>query len=205
MKKVGKYFIITTLLLTGLFFAGLLFLFFVPSSSIFGITFISHNERLISKDYKLENINQIIIDSSSYDIEILSTNSSNVSARVEGHSLGYVSKNNNKLILKENLTKGILTFEITEPHGVAFKNNSKIKLYIPEETKDKSISLTLNKKDANVLIDSEQIYINNLTYSDFTNVGKSITHTSHSCKTGKEYSFVNLLTQKTKAKQKSIA
>ena len=165
MKKVWKYLIITILLLTGLFFAGLLFLFFVPSSSIFGITFISHNERLISKDYKLENVNQIVLNSRSYDIEVFSTSSSNLSVRVEGHSLGYVTKNNSKLLLKEELTNGILTFTIVEPYGAAFKNSSKITLYIPEASKDKQISLTLSNENANVNIDSSKIYIKNLDYS----------------------------------------
>jgi len=165
MKKFWKYLIITILLLTGLFFAGLLFLFFVPSSSIFGITFISHNDRLISKDYKLENVNQIVLYSRSYDIEVLSTSSSNVSARVEGHSLGYVSKLNSKLLLKEELENGILTFTIVEPHGVAFKNSSKIILYLPESTQEKPINLSLNNKDASVNVDSSKINIKNLNYS----------------------------------------
>lgn len=165
MKKVWKYLIITILLLTGLFFAGLLFLFFVPSSSIFGITFISHNERLISKDYKLENVNQIVLNSRSYTIEVLSTSSSNLSARVEGHSLGYVTINNSKLLLKEELENGILTFSVIEPHGVAFKNSSKITLYIPEASKDKPINLKFKNDNANVNIDSSKIYIKNLDYS----------------------------------------
>ena len=165
MKKVWKYLIITILLLTGLFFAGLLFLFFVPSASIFGITFISHNERLISKDYKIENVNQIVLNSRSYDIELLSTTSSNLSARVEGHSLGYVTKLNSKLLLKEELENGILSFTVIEPHGVAFKNSSKITLYIPEASKDKPINLKFENNDANVNIDSSKIYIKNLDYS----------------------------------------
>ena len=110
MKKVGKYFLITTLLLTGLFFVGMLFLFFVPSSSLFGITFISHNDRLISKDYKINNVNQIILNSRSYDVDITTTTDSYVTARVECHSLGYVLKNNSKVLLKEEFTNGILTF-----------------------------------------------------------------------------------------------
>jgi len=165
MKKVWKYLIITILLLTGLFFAGLLFLFFVPSSSVFGITFISHNERLISKDYKLEKVNQIVLNSRSYNIEVFSTTSSNVSARVEGHSLGYVSKLNSKLLLKEELENGMLTFTIVEPHGVAFKNSSKITLYIPESSKDKPINLKFQNKNANVNIDSSKIHIKNLDYT----------------------------------------
>ena len=147
MKKFWKYFIITILLLTGLFFVGLLFLFFVPSSSIFGITFISYNDRQISNSYEISKVNSIVLNSRSYDIEIESTKSSTITARIENHSLGYVLKKNSNLLLKEDLTNGVLKFTISEPYGAAFKNNSKIKLLIPNAAKDKSLDLSLENKN----------------------------------------------------------
>ena len=156
--------IITILLLTGLFFVGLLFLFFVPSSSIFGIAFISYNDRYISNSYEIEDVDKIILNSRSYDIEIESTKSSKISARVENHSLGYVLKKNSQLILKEDFTNGILTFTINEPYGAAFKNNSQITLLIPNAAKDKSLDLSLENKNADVLFDDEKVTLRNLAY-----------------------------------------
>ncbi len=169
MKKFGKYFSITLLLLTGLFFVGLLFLFFVPGSSIFRITFISYNERTISSDHKIESVEKIILNSRSYDIEVKSTQSSSISARIENHSLGYVFKENSKLILEESLSNGILTFNISEPHGVAFKNNSSITLYIPE---NKDVDLQINNKNATVKIEDEDIIIKNFSYKAENGVAK---------------------------------
>lgn len=161
MKKVGKYLSITLLLLTGLFFVFLLFLFFVPNASMFGITFISYNERTLSENYKIENVEKIVLNSRSYDIKIESTQSSIVSARIENHSLGYVLTKNSTLNLEEELLNGVLTFTVNEPYGVAFKNNSLITLLIPES---KEVDLKIENKNANVTFEDKNLKIKNLTY-----------------------------------------
>lgn len=168
MKKVGKYITITLLMLVGLFFVGLLFLFFIPNSSLFGITFISYNERTFSEFYNLDTnaeintVNSVKINSRAYDVKVKSSNSENLYLQVENHSLGYVLKDNKNLIIKESLNNKVLTFTITEPYGVAFKNNSSITLYVPT---DKEINLTLSNKTAAVEIDNTHCKINNFSYS----------------------------------------
>ena len=157
-----KYLLITLLLLTGLFMVGLLFLFFVPTSSIFGITFISYNDRLISKDYNISNVNKIVVDSRSYDIELVAVNNTNCSLRVESHSLGYVLQKNSKVKLEEEFSNGVLTFTLTEPYGAAFKNNSLITLYIP---KSKAVNVNLKNKNATTKIDNADLKIKNLSYT----------------------------------------
>lgn len=162
MKKVRKYLLITFLLLTGLFFVGLLFLFFVPTSSILGITFINYNDRYISKDYNIDLVDKIVVNSRSYDIELVAVNSASCSIRVESHSLGYVLEKNSKVKLEEDLSNGVLTFTLTEPYGAAFKNNSLITLYIP---KSKAVNLNLKNKNANTKIDNTDLKIKNLSYT----------------------------------------
>lgn len=162
MKKVGKYLTITILLLTGLFFVGLLYLFFVPKSSLFGITFISYNEKSLSEYYDISQVEKIVINSRSYDVNIESSTNSKVYAKVLNNSLGYVLKENKDLKIGENLSNNTLTLTIIEPYGVAFKNSSSITLYIP---KNNEVDLVLKNKNANVKVDDENVTIRNLSYS----------------------------------------
>ena len=62
MKKVGKYLTITLLFVTGLFFVGLLYLFFGPKSSLFGLTFISYNETRLTQYYDISQVEKVIVD-----------------------------------------------------------------------------------------------------------------------------------------------
>lgn len=162
MKKVGKYLLITILILLGLFFASLLFLFFVPKSSIFGITFISYNECQYTKFYDDDDIDNVVLESRSYEVNVKTHSSSQLYAKVENHSLGYVLKDNQYLIVKESVNNNTLTLTVVEPHGAAFKNNSEITIFVP---KDKEISLSISNKNALVNINDENLKINNLSYS----------------------------------------
>lgn len=162
MKKVGKYLLITILILLGLFFASLLFLFFVPKSSIFGITFISYNECQYTKFYDDDNIDNIVLESRSYEVNVKTHSSNQLYAKVENHSLGYVLKDNQYLIVKESVNNNTLTLTVVEPHGAAFKNNSEITIFVP---KDKEISLSISNKNALVNINDENLKINDLSYS----------------------------------------
>lgn len=162
MKKVGKYLSIILLILTGLFFVCLLFLFFVPKSNLFGITFISYNEKTFTKFYDAETIDSVVINSRAYNIEVKSSTSSKLYAQIENHSLGYVLVDNSKLTVDEATNNKILTLTIAEPYGVAFKNNSSITLYVP---KDKEINLSLSNKKATTKIDNTNLKLKNFSYS----------------------------------------
>jgi len=162
MKKVGKYLTITSLLLLGLFCVGLLFLFFVPKSNLFGIVFISYNQKETSQKFEANSVNKIIVQSRSYNVEVKSTKQSDVYLTVENHSLGYVLEKNSKLDVFESYENNELTFIITEPYGAAFKNNSTITLHLPTS---KEFDLSLTNKNALTKINDSYVKINDLYYS----------------------------------------
>lgn len=162
MKKVGKYLTITSLLLLGLFCVGLLFLFFVPKANLFGIVFISYNQKETSQKFEASSVDKIIIQSRSYNVEVKSTTQSNVYLTVENHSLGYVLEKNSKLDIFESFENNVLTYIITEPYGAAFKNNSTITLHLP---KSEEFDLSLTNKNALTKIDDQYVNINDLAYT----------------------------------------
>lgn len=153
---------ITLLILVGLFFVGLLFLFFVPKSSLFGITFISYNDKTFTEFYNQDDINSVVINSRAYNVDVKQSTSKNVYAKIENHSLGYVLVDNSTLVVREDVNNKTLTLTITEPYGVAFKNNSSITLYVPQ---DKEINLSLHNKKATTTIDNSKLTLNNFDYS----------------------------------------
>lgn len=162
MKKVGKYLTITVLLLTGLFFIGLLYLFFVPKSTLFGITFISYNEKTLTSYYDASQVQKVVLNSHSYDIVVESSHSSKLYAKIENHSLGYVFTENKDLKVSESLTNNTLKINVVEPHGAAFKNNSLITIFLP---KNQAIDLEIKNENAHVVIEDDDVMIRTLTYS----------------------------------------
>lgn len=167
MKKFWKYFLILILLLSGLFCVGLLYLFFVPNSSMFGITYISYSGKYISNYYSKSSVQSIELNSLNYDIVLSTSSSDNVYALVHAKSFGYVLKENSQVKVKSELIAGTLKINITEPHGLAFKNDSVIELKLPKEFVP-NLKITNNK--AKTTIDNKDVTIQNLTY--ITNAGE---------------------------------
>ncbi|MBQ8615809.1 MAG: hypothetical protein IJ415_04510, partial [Clostridia bacterium] len=71
MKKVWKYLVITLLLLLGLCCVGVLYLFFMPGTSLFNITYINYNIKKETSKYSASHVSAIELNSRSYEIEII--------------------------------------------------------------------------------------------------------------------------------------
>ena len=96
MKNVVKYVTITLLMLLGLCCVGVLYLFFIPNSSIFNITYINHSELSTSKVYAANEVSHVVLNSRAYDIQVVSTKKENVKVEVFANSFGFVlTKNEN--------------------------------------------------------------------------------------------------------------
>lgn len=162
MKKVGKYITISLLLLLGLCCVCVLYLFFIPNSSLFNITYISKRHNIISQEYNSSTVETIVINSRAYDLEVLPTETDNIYVKMESTSFGFVLNENKTPSITPIMSGKVLTFDIKEPYGFTIKNNSSIKLYVPDEWK---FNLEINNNSSYVEIDDEKININNLTYS----------------------------------------
>ncbi len=168
MKKFGKYLIITLLLLLGLCCIGVLYLFFVPNSSLFGICYISLNSSTDSQVYaqsQYESLHTISLNSGAYNVEIVPTSGETISVSVFSNSFGFVLKKNSVTSITSKIENGSLTFNVTEPNGAAIKNRSKIYLYVPAAL-NKNLLLTNNSAATGIALygGEEDLSINNLTY-----------------------------------------
>lgn len=160
MKKVWKYLILTILLLLGLCCVGVLYLFFVPGSSLFNITYI-YKSKTIEKTESVENVNKVVLNTRGYNVNIFQTDKEDISLKVYANSFGFTLKQHKEATLTTNFKDNILTLTIDEPYGFATKNNSYINLYLPTSN---AFDLTLNNKSAKTKIDAEDLVIYNLTY-----------------------------------------
>ena len=131
MKKFWKYFTILILLLTGLFCVGLLYLFFVKGSTLFNITYVSHNKTYLSKSYTASEVSTIKLNSRAYRVNIVPAKSEEISASVQARTLGYTLVKNSNVSVTSKLVDGILTIEVDEPYGIAFRGDS----FIPPKRK----------------------------------------------------------------------
>lgn len=160
MKKVWKYIIISLLLLLGLGCVGVLYLFFVPGSSLFNITYIN-NKIYKTVEQNPASVEQIILNSRAYDVKIVSTTEEKIEVKAYSNSFGFVTVSNNKFDITAELERSVLTVNVIEPYGFATDNASYVELKIPAQ---KDISITLNNLKAKTLIDDSNIYINNFKY-----------------------------------------
>lgn len=162
MKKFWKYFLIVILALIGLMAIGLLFLFFFPGKSLFGICYISQNEKKTSKMFSATDnvINLVELNSRSYDIDVVSTDGNDVYVTVYFNSFGFVTKKHSTGSIDASLNDATLVINITEPYGACIPNNSKIIINMP---KNASLNLKLNNKNALVNFDDANLKLNNLT------------------------------------------
>lgn len=162
MKKVGKYIAISLLLLLGLCCVGILYLFFIPNSSLFNITYINHHKTIKTENFAGSEISKIDLNSRSYNVKILSTDTEYIYSKVYSNSFGFVLKKNSEVKVETSLSNNVLTINVTEPHGFATKNDSYIEVYIPETSE---LDLDLSNLNAKTTINSEKIKIKNLTYT----------------------------------------
>ena len=169
MKKFWKYLTLTILLLLGLCCVGILYLFFVPGSSLFGICYVSFNEKFSSEDFNTKNIETIVLNSNKYDVTVISTEDDDISLNIYNNSLGFVLTKNKTTSISSQINNSTLSLVVTETTGFAIKNSSYIELLIPE---DKTFNLKLINKKAETEINGSDLNINNLTYQ--TNSGDCI-------------------------------
>ena len=162
MKKVWKYVIITLLMLLGLCCVGVLYLFFIPNSQLFNITYINNSKKIVSAEFDKETVSQINLNSRTYEVNILPSSDSSIYAEAKSHSFGFVLTKNETFEMSATLRDEVLTINITEPYGFAIHNDSKINLYLPTS---KAFNLNLSNSKAKTNISSKDAKINNLTYS----------------------------------------
>ena len=162
MKKVGKYVIITLLLLLGLCCVGVLYLFFVPNSNLFNITYINLDATHKSEKYSTDSISEISVNSRAYNVNVVSTEEDKISLEVQSNSFGFVLTKNQTVQISTSIKNNVLTFNVKEPYGFATSNDSTIKLYVP---RNQSFDISLSNKKALTQINDKSLTIKNLTYS----------------------------------------
>lgn len=162
MKKFGKYFTLTLLFLLGLCCIGVLYLFFVPGSTLFTITYLSYNDNYISKSYDASSINKLIVNSYDYNLNIKQTEDDEIYAKVYSNSFGFALKKHSKTSITTSKEGAVLTINIAEPHGATLKNSSYIDIFIPE---DVVIDLSLNNNKAKTTISNKDLTIKTLNYT----------------------------------------
>lgn len=173
MKKIGKYFIISSLLLIGLFGVGLLYLFFVPNSTFFSLVYISRNEKIFSNQYSASSVSTIELNSNRFPVNILSTKNDEIYAIVHNNTLGFTSAQLKDVKISQTINDKILKFEITEPVGALLTNSSYIELFIPEAH---TFDLKLKNNKSLTTLDDQNVSINNFSYS--TKLGNFNLHKS---------------------------
>lgn len=161
MKKFWKYLTILILLLLGLCCLGVLYLFFVPNSSLFNITYISHNQKYTSNKYNKSSVNEVKIISNKYPVKVYTSDDENLTLTVYNNSFGFVFTENKNLSVVPKYEEGVLTFDIKEPFGASIDNTSYIELRLPKNT---NFDLTLQNNIALTTINSKDIQINNFSY-----------------------------------------
>ena len=162
MKTFWKYFSIILLLLIGLCMLGILYLFFVPNSSIFGLRYLSLNETIYSDRYTAESFNKVTVNSHAYEVYVEPSDSENIIVSLYVNSLGFTLVDNSNYAIDTDIDGSELVFDITEPTGALVRNDSHITVMIPADT---SIALELNNDSANTYIDHSSLNITELSYT----------------------------------------
>lgn len=165
MKKVFKYILIAILLFAGLAFACVLYLFFVRGSSIFGITYISTNQKKFVDDYTPDQVNNIEINSYDYDLLISNTSYENVYCTLTVGTFGFTHVAHSQFDLKTEYLGSTKTLKIniTEPTGAVVNSSSNIVVGIPNTLTDLA-TLTINNHNARVTVNLPKTTVKVLTY-----------------------------------------
>lgn len=162
MKKVLKYVTISLLLMLGICCVGILFLFFVPGSSLFNITYINHHSTINSEKYALSDVSKIQINARAYEISILNTDEDEIYAKARSNAFGFTTVKNSHFSMSASLDNSILTFNVNEPHGLSASNSSYIEIYIPADT---SIDLSISNQSSKTNINATNLTIKNFKYT----------------------------------------
>ena len=103
MKTFWKYFSIILLLLIGLCMLGILYLFFVPNSSIFGLRYLSLNETIYSDRYTADNFNKVTVNSHAYEVYVEPSDSENIIVSLYVNSLGFTLVDNSNYAIDADI------------------------------------------------------------------------------------------------------
>jgi len=160
MKKVGKYITISLLLLLGLCCVGILYLFFVPNSDLFNITYVNNNKIIESNKFDANYVNLVELNSRAYDVRILTSENNTIYVKTYSNSFGFVNKKNKDVFISSKTNFDILTFNVKETYGLTSHNSSYIELYLPENI---DINLSLKNEKATTVISN--VTIDNLKYT----------------------------------------
>lgn len=161
MKKFWKYFLIVVLLLIGLFVLAMAYLFFVPGSSFLGISYVSYNKEILSQTAKVEDVSKIVVNGNRYEIKVVETKTDVISASVKSNVFGYTLTKNKTLDISLTEEDGVVTIDVTEPHGFAFTSNAIVKVKIPEGTT--LGELVINNNSAKTTVSSSAIKISQIS------------------------------------------
>lgn len=160
MKKILKYSLITLLLLISLVFVGILYLFFVRGSNLFGLTYIAHNENYFTQAYEATGINTVQLDNTFYDVIIVPSKTENISAKIHFDTFGFTHVDYKDLKHTSNVANGVLSITVSEPKGALVYKNSYIELKMPTN----AINLSIKNDYGTTTLNNETIKINNLSY-----------------------------------------
>lgn len=134
LKNFWKYFTITILLLFALACAGVLYMFFV-GAPLFNVKYISFNKNYVSSEYNMstsgQEFNTVELNSGKYEVKILDSANENVYLKMHNGAFGFAKKSNSTFDFDEKVEGGVLTFDVSEPHGFVATGSSVIKLYLP--------------------------------------------------------------------------
>ena len=159
MKTVGKYFTLTILMLLGLGCIGVLYLFFVPGSTLFNIRYLNAKETAI-KEFS-SDISTINLNSRDYDVSIVTNEEDKITLTVYANSFGFVLTKDASPSIYSEISSGVLSIEVNEPHGFALPGRSYVELSIPE---DKRFNYNLTNNKAETFVNNSELKIGNLSY-----------------------------------------
>lgn len=162
MKKFWKYTTITLLLLIGLCAIGLLYLFFLPEKSLFGLTYKGSPTKQVSESFSSDQASTIIVNSNHFEFQVLPSSDDTIYLEIQNKTFGFTTTKRKPSSVSTRLKNNVLTFDVTETTGAVFKNDSKTILYIPANIQK---NLYLSNKKAKTSISSNQIVLNEFRYS----------------------------------------
>jgi len=153
VNKIGLYLLVLFAISISLFIICIGYLFLIPKSELFGITYIKDTTKKTysSIDYDIDLIKTIEIKSDKYNINLISSNKiEDIRFEVYNDFNGFVKtkKSENKINLNYNPSNDSLVLETKTVSGWVDNGSSKINLIIPEVLFDEThnIKLSANKK-----------------------------------------------------------
>lgn len=166
MKKVWKYLSIAFLLLIGLCCIGVLYIFFVPGSNLFGICYVAYNESIKGTDYHPSGIIGVTVNSNAYDVNVLPSKNGHFYSEMYTNSFGFTTLENKTCGITSTNVGGVVTYNVKEPTGALISTNAYINIYVPANV---PINLSLSNRSSHTTINDAGVTIGELNYR--TNYG----------------------------------